>query len=193
VDLDGAQSIQDVIDKINAADAGGGVTASFTTMGNGIVLSDSTTGSGTLPVTRANFSLALDDLGLNVAASGSTITGKDVNAVSASGIFGNLAKLRDALRSQDQSGMTQAAQSLNDDLNRVQRIHGQVGAQVKDIESRQQRLEDENTATQTLLSTLQDTDFNEAVTRFQTLQTALEANLQTTGKILNQSLLDFLT
>ena len=43
-----------------------------------------------------------------------------------------------------------------------------------------------------LLSSLSDTDFTEAVARFQTLQNALQATLQTTGQMLNLSLLDFL-
>ena len=39
---------------------------------------------------------------------------------------------------------------------------------------------------------LEDTDFNAAITRFQTLQTALQANLQTTSRLLDLTLLDFL-
>jgi flagellin-like hook-associated protein FlgL len=35
-------------------------------------------------------------------------------------------------------------------------------------------------------------DFTDAVARFQTLQTALQASLQTGARILNLSLLDFL-
>ena len=38
----------------------------------------------------------------------------------------------------------------------------------------------------------EDTDYNEAITKFTTLQTALQANLQTAGRTLNLSLLDFL-
>ena len=52
--------------------------------------------------------------------------------------------------------------------------------------------DDQNVATKAMLSNLEDTDFNEAITRFQTLQTALQANLQTTGRLLNLNLLDFL-
>ena len=69
---------------------------------------------------------------------------------------------------------------------------GEVGARVRDIESRQGRLEDQNVGTKSLLSSLADTDFTEAVARFQTLQNSLQATLQTTGQILNLSLLDFI-
>src|SRR5439155_15400144 len=55
VDLSGLNTVQDVINAINTADAGGGVIASFATTGNGIVLTDSTVG-GSLSVTSLNSS-----------------------------------------------------------------------------------------------------------------------------------------
>ncbi|MGE5607670.1 MAG: flagellin hook IN motif-containing protein, partial [Bacillota bacterium] len=193
VELSGLNTIQDVIDAINAADAGGGVTASFATTGNGIVLTDSTGATTSdLSVTALNASLAAQDLGIAGRGTGDVLTGKDVDPVYASGIFGNLAKLRDALMRNDQPGITEAAEALHADQTRVVRINGYVGARINDLESRQERLEDQNLATETLLSTLEDTDYTSAITQFSTLQTALEANLQTTGKLLNLSLLDFL-
>ena len=72
------------------------------------------------------------------------------------------------------------------------RIRGQTGAQVQEVEARQQRLDVQNVATKSLLSSLEDVDFTDAITRFQTLQTALQASLQTSGKILSLSLMDFL-
>ena len=56
----------------------------------------------------------------------------------------------------------------------------------------QNQLADENLATKSLLSNLQDTDFTTAVTRFQTLQTSLQANYQLAAKLQHMSLLDFL-
>ncbi len=187
-----AKTILDVIDAINAADGGGGVVASFASTGNGIVLTDSTGGGGTLSVGRANFSMAADDLGLRGSTTGVELVGADVNAVQTLGIFGNLAKLRDALTHNDQQGITEAAEGLERDHSRVVRIRGQVGSQVQDIEMRRDRIEEQRVAAQSLLSALEDTDYTEAITRFQTLQTALQANLQTTGSLLNLSLLDFL-
>ena len=192
VSLSGAKTVQDVINAINTADAGGGVTASFATTGNGIVLSDSAGGAGTLTVTPKNFSTAAADLGLTAAAVGTSITGSDANPITASGIFANLAKLRDALNSGDQAAITDAGQGLKSDQDRVIKTRGVVGAQVKDMQDRTTRIEDENTATQTLLSKLTDTDFTTAITKFQTLQQSLQASLQTAAKVMNQSLMDFL-
>jgi flagellar hook-associated protein 3 FlgL len=116
----------------------------------------------------------------------------NTTGIAANSLFGNLAALCDALIHNDQTGITKAAESLQSDLDRVIRIRGQVGAQVQDFEARQQRLADQTVATQSLLSMLEDTDYNEAVSRYQTLQTTLQANLQTTGRMLNLSLMDFL-
>ena len=49
------------------------------------------------------------------------------------------------------------------------------------MDSRQSRIEDQNVATQSLLSSLADTDFTKAITEFQTLQTALQATMQTSA------------
>jgi flagellar hook-associated protein 3 FlgL len=120
------------------------------------------------------------------------ITGTDVDPVTPQGIFANVARLRDALQSNDQAGITAAAEGLKEDYDRVVRMRGETGARVQEVESRQNRLEDQNIATKALLSSLQDTDFTDAITRFQTLQTALQATLQSSSKILNLSLMDFL-
>jgi len=77
-------------------------------------------------------------------------------------------------------------------LENIVRVRGETGARVQELESRQNRLEDENLATKSLLSNLEEVDMTEAISRFQTLQTALQASMQTTAKVMNLSLLDFL-
>ena len=182
-----------MVNAINTASGGVGVTASLAATGNGIVLTDTAGGAGTLAVTPLNFSDAAADLGLTASpAVGNVITGADTNAVSAGGVFANLGKLREALAANDQAGITKAAEGLSADYARATRIRGETGARVQGLESRQGRLEDQDVATQSLLSTLSDTDFTEAISRFQTLQTALQASMQTTARVLELSLLDFL-
>jgi len=195
VDLTAAtQSVQDVIDAINTAatGAGAGVTAGFAATGNGIVLTDTAGGAGTLAVASQNFSQAATDLGIDAAAVGTQITGRDVHQVVAEGVFANLSKLQKAMSEGDQAAITSAAEAIKLDYDRVVRIRGEVGAKVQDIETRQDRLDDQNITTRALLSEIEDTDFNEAITRFSLLQTSLQASLQTTGQTLNMSLIDFL-
>ncbi len=192
VEIDGLTTIQDVIDAINTADGGAGVTASFATTGNGIVLADGTGGAGVLSVSGVSYSQAAADLGLEGGVAGTTLAGRDVNGVAAQGLLANLAKLRDALTGDDPSAITEASEALTADLARVIRVRGQVGARVQEFESRLNRLEDQKLASQAVLSALEDADYNEAITRFQTLQTALQANMMTAGQMLNLTLLDFL-
>ena len=89
-------------------------------------------------------------------------------------------------------GQTIAGVGIQADHDRVVLARGEAGAQVKGLEARQTQLDSENIATKSLLSNLQDTDFTTAVTRFQALQTSLQANYQLTAKVLHLSLLDFL-
>ncbi|HLL90945.1 MAG TPA: flagellin hook IN motif-containing protein, partial [Tepidisphaeraceae bacterium] len=195
VHVDGANTVQDVIDRINTANGGGPpFMAAFAGTGNGIVLTDtSVAGTGTFAVAATNFSNALEDLGLaGIASAGGVIGGRDVNAVPSSGIFTNLESLRKALLANDQRAITDASGGLKEDLDRVVRVRGTTGAEVQELEARESRLGDENVATTKLLTGLRDADFNEAITRFTTLQTSLQASLQTTAKTGNLSLMDYL-
>lgn len=195
VDLNASmQTVQDVIDAINTAAvlAGAGVTAGFASNGNGIVITDTAGGAGTLTLTPQNFSGAASDLGINKPSSGGVITGDDVHPVVAQGIFANVDKLQRAMLAGDQKAITEAADALKADYDRVVRKRGEVGAVVQDIEARQNRLEDQNIATKELLSQIEDTDFTKAISDFSLLQTSLQASLQTTGQVLSLSLMDFL-
>ncbi|MBC8108037.1 MAG: hypothetical protein H7Z14_15725 [Anaerolineae bacterium] len=191
LDLTGLSTIQDVINAINTG-ASAGVTASFATTGNGIVLTDTAAGAFTLAVSALNFSEAANDLGIAKPASGTVITGNDVNGVTAVGVFSNLSKLVNALTNNDQQAITAAAEGLKADYDRIVQIRGETGARVQEMETRQERLEDQNIATKSLLSNVEDTDYTQAIAQFQTLQTTLQASMATAQKVLNLSLMDFL-
>jgi flagellar hook-associated protein 3 len=191
VSLAGSTTIQDVINKINAASAGS-VVATFSATSNGISLKDTTAGGSTFAVAGVNGSSAASELGLTNPAVGNQITGNDVNAVSPTGVFADLANLRDALQTGDQAKITRAAQGLQNDYNAAVQARGVAGAQVQEMQSRQEQITTQNTATQSLMSQLSNTDFTAAITKFQTLQTSLQATLETAAKTLNLSLINFL-
>ncbi|MDB5327704.1 MAG: hypothetical protein JWM57_3273 [Phycisphaerales bacterium] len=192
IDLtDTTKTAQDVIDTINAS--GASVTASFATNGNGIVLTDTAGGGGTLKVTSKNSSQAAADLGIDSPAVSGVITGKDVNPVVAQGVFANIDSLRTALRSGDKQAITKAAEGLQGDYDRVVRSRGEVGARVKAAQSRSDRMDEQNVATKALLSKLEDTDFTEAASQYSLLQTSLQAAMQTTGQMMKLSLMDYLS
>jgi flagellar hook-associated protein 3 FlgL len=194
VDLDGAATIADVIARFNtaASTAGAGVTLSVAAAGNGLEVNDTTGGSGTLMIASINFSSAAADLGLDQPVISGVMSGRDVNPIESTGVFASLDRLRKAMRAGDQREMTRAAEELDADYDRVVSIRGQAGAKVKEFERRLDTLEDIKVQDQKTLSELEDVDYTEAITRFQTIQTSLEASLATTGRVMNLSLFDFL-
>ncbi len=194
VEFQGLETVQDLLNAINSAatTAGAGVAATLNANANGIVLTDSAGGAGELAVANLNFSTAVTDLGLNGPVAGGVLSGTDVSPVKSEGIFASLDALRRAMRANDQPGMTRASEELDLHLERVTRVRGTVGARVREFEERSERLKDQNVATKALLSELEDTDYTEAIVRFQTLQTSLQASMQSASTMLNLSLMDFL-
>lgn len=197
VDIDGATTMQDVINKFNAAAtaAGAGATfsAQFASTGNGLELHDTSVGAGTFSAQAINYSPALEDLGLGTVSAGGIISGKDVNNIEPTGVFSDLSALIKALQTNDVQGITAAAEKLQTDYQQVVRVRGTVGARTQDIESRLDRMDSENISTKSLLSNLHEVDYNEAVTRYTTLQVAINAAYKTAGTLLQSTLMDFLS
>jgi flagellar hook-associated protein 3 len=196
VNIDGLKTVGEVIDAINEAATAEGVqvAADLTTLGNGIRLTDSSGGTGTLHVEPANLSFAADDLGISkiVDDPDAALVGDDVNAARANGLLTSLVELERALGQDDSSAITQAAEDMDVHLENFNRARGIVGARAKGLEDRVAQTESAVTATQSLLSNVQDLDYTEAVTRFQAAQTALQASLLTGSKVMSTSLMDYL-
>lgn len=191
IDVDGVATMQDLIDRINTA-AGGQVTASLTPTGNGLRLIDQTSGANAFRVEKLNQSAAIDDLGINTLSSGGVITGTDHNPVRVNSPFTALIDLRDALRADDQQSITFAGERLSDVMSRMLESQGRLASQARNLGDHEIRLENETTATRVMHSDVRDVDISEAIVRFQQMQTALEANLQTASRIMNLSLLNYL-
>ena len=196
VDLDSADTIQDVLDLINAAAVAGGVgiTASLSDTGNGIRIVDTSGGANELRIKPLNFSDAVLDLGLDgdIDPAATEVTGRDVGGVRVEGVFSALMQLREALLTGDERDITVAAGKIDQVLTDVIQVQGRLGAEVRTIEARADQTQDAVDATSILLSEVRDLDVVEAITRFQATQTALQASLQASGQTLNLSLLDFL-
>lgn len=191
VDLNSASTLQDVVSLINTA-TGGTVTASFSNTGNGILLTDSTGGTGSLSITSLNFTTAAQDLGFTTSTTGTTLQAADTNPVRSTGVFDSLLRLAAAFENNDSNEITSAAEALQSDLDRVVRVRGENGALVKEVENRKDSLEDQNLVTQSLLSEIIDTDYTSAIAKYQLLQTTLEASYRTTSTISQLSLMDYL-
>jgi flagellin-like hook-associated protein FlgL len=195
VDVSSATTMQNVIDLINAQATANGVavTASIATVGNGIVLTDNTGGAGDFKVERMNLSNAAEDLGiLQTVTAGNSITGEDVNATQEESIFTYLINLREALKANDVQGMEQAAQKIEAYTKQLEEYQGKLGYMARGLEMRSSRTEDAVLSTKTLLSSLKDLDYSEAIVKFQTLQTTLQANMQLSSQLMKTSLLDYI-
>jgi flagellar hook-associated protein 3 FlgL len=192
-----AASVQDVLDRINNAvgnaDPATKVTARLNATGNGIQLADASGGTGTLTVTAVNGSEAASDLGLaGTAGTDGMIHGTDANTVQPSGVLSSLTMLQNALLSNDNAGIARAAELLAKDAARAIKARGLVGAREKDVAARKDDATAEATQLKSALSLLADTDYTEAATRFQQMQTAYQASLQVAQQMQNLTLLDFL-
>lgn len=191
VDIDGATTLQDVIDRLNAA-GGGAITVGIGPNGGGLLISDNTTGGGTIRIERLNLSPAIDGLGLNVTPTGNQLVGEPVRPVRVNSTFTALLELRDGLRGDDTKRIQYAGERLQSVMESMLSVQGQLAAQSKAMSDRVARLENEETATRVLLSDVRDMDLTEAVVRFQQVQTALQANITAAARVQNLSLMDAL-
>lgn len=195
IDLDAlppaTATIQGVLDLLNSA-GGGLISATLSGSSGGIVIRDNTSGSGQLAVTKLNLSAAIDGLGLDAASSGGVLTGKDTNGITVESPFSALLALQRGLAGNDRDAINRAAAKLEAALTQMERVQGQLAAKANQMLVRANRVEDESAATQILLSDTRDVDITDAIVRFQQVQTALQANLQTASQVLNLSLLDYL-
>ncbi len=193
VDLSTARTVADVINLIETAATGAGASISATTSlgGGGFRLTGA--GPGMITVQRVGLSPVAGELGIEkTGTSSGVLEGDAVGQFYQTGVFSALYRLRDALMSDNTSEITEAGAQINQMQTHVTSEAGRVGARSRSMSSRLQQTDDALTATTVLLSTLQDVDFTEAVTRFQQAQTALQASLLTASQTMNLSLLDFL-
>jgi len=100
--------------------------------------------------------------------------------------------LREGLATNDTDLITEAGSLLNQDASDAASARAQMGIRSQRVARQLARLEDQELATQTILSDLRDADFNEVVSRFAQLQEQLQATMLAGQQSLSLSLLDFL-
>ncbi len=173
-------------------------TASLTTDGNGILLTQDTSVAGmTEPLTieARNGSSAASDLGLlhgDRSSDGSSILGDDRAKIRPDNVFSWLIDLRNSLQSDSTAGIAIAGESVGAAVDTLAETRALVGGYANRIDRETLALEDRNVLDATLLSQLQDTDFAQVATQLSLLQTQLQAALQTTATISQLSLLNYL-
>jgi flagellar hook-associated protein 3 FlgL len=203
VDLGGAETIQDVIDRINAHPSNNtgttAVTAQLATSGNGIELVDSSTGGGTLSVEAAEGSQAAEFLGFvpngTVTINGAghqVLQSEDRNALEADGVFNTLLRLRTALEDGNVVEIGRAIDELDADISQVTFAMAEIGTRLRNLEAIDIRLQDENVQLRSALSQDIDVDVIEAISNLTARQFAFEASLRTAASLMQISLLNFI-
>lgn len=209
IDLAGAQTVQDVIDRINtnAANNVGStkVVAQIARTGNGIELIDqSTVTTGDLIVSDVQGSQAAQYLGF--VASGQTQTAShttdgsgdyvlqsaDRNTIEPDSVFDTLIRLKEALSRADAEEVGRSIERLDTDISRVTFARSEIGLRLQSLEVIGTKLEDENVQLKSALSDDMDVDLVEAISNMTARQYSLQASLQTSAALLQLSLLDFI-
>jgi flagellar hook-associated protein 3 FlgL len=179
VDLSGAVTVQDVLDAINnfpllPLPPGLNVTASINSQGNAlqVVSNVATTTAVVSEVAGGNTAFLLGIGGGNV--------------------FTALDTLRQSLERNDTNGIAASFENLNGALDTVLQARSKYGALVRTMDTLEfgHGADEANETAQ--LSAVEDSDFVKDASDVAALQFALEATLNTSARVLQPSLLDFL-
>lgn len=189
VDLTGTQTIQQVIDAVNAA-GGGTLTATLNTVGNGISISDSS-GTGPLSVAATDAAVALGVSG-SESDPAESLTGRDVNPQKSSGLISVLTSLAQALRSGDDAELTRLNGQIDAEADRLFQTLSEIGVRTQTLENVENRLLDDELLINEDLSKQFDADLAEVLSSFVAQQQVLQATYQVAGQGLQLNLLQFL-
>lgn len=193
IDVDNAVTVQDLL---NAIDADPDLTAAI--VGGQIEVTDTTAPAGTLSIEDVSPGFAATQLGIRGSVTGAgpqTITGTGLTFAGAQvdGLFTSLLRLRDALLADDPAAMDAAFRASEVAREKLLDARGEVGARVAGLELTRNRLDLEKTELEKLRGSTQDVDIAEAATRFQIQSSILQASLAAAARILETSLLNFLS
>ncbi len=125
------------------------------------------------------------------------VTGNRIyGAVQASGkpkLFDDIDKLLTALDTADHEKASASLADMDDQLKTILQIRGEVGAKVNMIDIMSERMTDVNVNLKKLLSDTKDTDVAETQIQLVTAEAVYRASLSVTARIIQPTLVDFLS
>jgi flagellin-like hook-associated protein FlgL len=209
IDLEGARTVNDVIDRINSHSANNtgttAVLARLAANGNGIELIDSSTvTTGALTIQAVEGSEAAEYLGFLPAgqtqASANTpdadgnfvLASEDRHTLETDSVFNTLIRLRTALEQGSVEEIGRSIDRLDTDLSRVNFAAAEIGTRLQNLAVVDIRLQDENVQLQSALSQDLDVDLVEAISNLTARQYAFEASLRTAASLLQITLLNYI-
>ncbi|HET6151317.1 MAG TPA: flagellar hook-associated protein FlgL [Marmoricola sp.] len=107
-------------------------------------------------------------------------------------VFDHLTALSTALRAGDSTGITAGIAALKTDQNRISAAQTDVGTRQNRIEAADQTAQDKLLSLQTSLTSVENVDLPKTIMNLQMQQTAYQASLAATSRVMQQSLLDYL-
>ena len=173
ISLSSATTISDAITAIN--NSGLNVTASIDSSGRSLQIISND--SSTLAYTK--------DVGSGTSAA-------DLGIMGGNNIIKTLTLLKDALNSNNTNAIFGTIGLVDTNLDKVVGIRGEVGGRVNRLEGMKGLLELTKEDATKQKSNLEDADIAKAASDLALLQTAYQATLQSTAKIIQPSLLDFI-
>lgn len=107
-------------------------------------------------------------------------------------VFEVLIDLRDALQSDDPESVGELIDAVDTAQSHIGTLQGETGARLQRLDLTKRQLEEFDLQLSELISAEIDVDMTEAILKLQVSQVALEAGLQTSARVLQPTLLDFL-
>ncbi|MAT13788.1 MAG: hypothetical protein CMJ46_00790 [Planctomyces sp.] len=191
IDLAGAKTVQDVLDKINAVDPGN-LVASLNLTGNGISITDNS-GTGALSIAESSLSKGL---GVNGTSAGPdntvALVGRDVNPQDTHGTFSILVGIQRALANGDDVELNRLGSLIDGEIERFTLVRSEIGSRLNAMENEASRLSDARINLEESLSKEIDTDIAEVITNLTYTQTVLQATLQITASLQQLNLFNLL-
>ena len=134
----------------------------------------------------------VSDPGGSVTSTTGSVASDDRHTLEVDSLFNSLIRLRTALNNNDEGAVSAELERLDDDHTRVTFGIAEIGARVQNLDAIESRLRSEEADLRGALSTEIDADLVEVISDITAQQFALQAALQTSGQILQLSLLDFI-
>lgn len=104
----------------------------------------------------------------------------------------NLFKTLENLATSLRTGESAPLEEMDKGLDRILTTWAEVGSVKERVEAVENRLKDSNIQLQSMLSSIEDIDYAEAVTKLKSEESIYQASLSVTSKIIQSSLVDFI-
>jgi len=122
-----------------------------------------------------------------------SLSGREVFSNASGDIFTTIMNLEQALRNNDQEGISNALSAIEDSSQVISNNLASIGARINRLDYTETRLLAAETNTTERLSEIEDLDYAEAILALQNQQVIFQATLKSAAMITSMSLVDFIS